>query len=86
MQSSINSDAGVGTWSQATVYGALIISSMFIPTWMIKTLKCKWTLILCQLCYSGYIFAQFYPSFALLIATGFLVGIAAAPLVGAKKW
>ena len=35
--------------------------------------------------YSGYIVAQFIPSFGSLIATGFLVGIAAAPLVSSSK-
>ena len=45
LQSSINIDAGLGNWSQTTVYISLILSSMFIPTWMIKTLKCKWTMV-----------------------------------------
>lgn len=81
VQSSINNVAGLGTWSQATVYASLLISCMFIPTWLIKTLKCKWTLVVCQLCYSAYICAQFYPSFATLIPGAIIVGIGAAPMV-----
>lgn len=84
LQSSINAEAGLGTAAQSTIYVALILSCMFVPTWLIKTLSCKWTLVLCQLCYSLYIIAQFWPSFATLIPTAAIVGIGAAPMWSAK--
>ncbi len=80
-QSSINSDAGLGTWASATIYISLIVSCMFVPTWLIKTLKCKWTLVFCQLCYSLYIIAQFWPMFATLIPAAIVLGMGAAPMV-----
>lgn len=81
VKSSINSIDGLGTASQATVYAALIVSCMFVPTWMIKTIKCKWTLVVCQLCYSAYICAQFYAQFYTLIPAAIIVGFGAAPMV-----
>lgn len=81
MQSSINSDAGLGTTASATIYASLIVSCMFVPTWLIKTLKCKWTIVFCQLCYSLYIIAQFWPSFGTLIPAAIILGMGAAPMV-----
>lgn len=84
LQSSINSVSGLGTGSLSTLYAAIVLSSMFVPTWMIKTIKCKWTLVLCQLCYSAYIAAQFYPSFPTLIPGAIILGFGAAPMWAAK--
>lgn len=81
MQSSINSDAGLGTTASAAIYASLIVSCMFVPTWLIKTLKCKWTIVFCQLCYSLYIIAQFWPSFGTLIPAAIILGMGAAPMV-----
>ena len=81
-QSSINSEGGLGVIAQSTIYVAQIISSMFIPSLIIQKLGPKWTLVVCQLCYSVYIGAQFYPSFATLVPAAVLVGLAAAPMVG----
>ena len=52
---------------------------------MIKTINCKWTLVVSQLCYSVYICVQFYPSFATLIPGAVVVGFGAAPNVNKKK-
>lgn len=84
LQSSINSVSGLGTGSLSTLYAAIVLSCMFVPTWMIKTIRCKWTLVLSQLCYSAYIGAQFYPSFATLIPGAIVLGLGAAPMWSAK--
>ncbi len=84
-QSSINSDAGLGTWSQATLYIALVVSCIFVPSWMIKTFGCKWTMVVSQLCYSVYFGVQLNPSFASLIPGAFVLGLAAAPNVSQIK-
>lgn len=81
IKSSINDDGGLGTASLSTIYAALVVSCMFVPTWLITTLKCKWTLVLCQLCYSTYILAQFWPMFETLIPAAIVLGIGAAPMV-----
>lgn len=71
----------MGTISQAMVYVAQIFSSMFVSTLMMKKLNLKWAMVVSQLCYSVYIVAQFYPSFATLIPSAVILGISAAPLV-----
>lgn len=84
LQSSINVVNNLGTFANAAVYGSLIISCMFLPTILINWLKVKWTLVVCVLCYSTYIGAQFYPEFYTLIPTAFIVGLGAAPMWSAK--
>nr|CAD7425943.1 unnamed protein product [Timema monikensis] len=39
LQSSVNSSAGLGTASLATIYGALILSNVFLPVVMIRILR-----------------------------------------------
>ena len=41
LQSSLNSDGGLGTTSLSIIYVSLIISSIFLPTTMIKKLGVK---------------------------------------------
>ena len=72
--------------SQSVIYVAQILSSMFIPTWMIKKLGLKWTMVISQVFYSTYMAAQFYPSYATFIPAGILIGLAAAPLVIAYQF
>lgn len=84
LQSSINKVEGLGSKSLATIYISLIVSSLFVPTWLIERLKAKWAMVLSMLCYSLYIAAQFYPSFYTLIPAAVIIGVGAAPLWTAK--
>ncbi|XP_059470338.1 UNC93-like protein [Neocloeon triangulifer] len=84
LQSSINTDAGLGTASLSTIYVALILSCIFVPTWMISKLGVKWTMPVCMLGYGVYIGAQFYPEFYTLIPAAIVVGLVAAPMWSAK--
>ena len=59
--------AGVGSASLAVIYFFLIVSSIFIPSYVIDRLTAKWTIVASMLCYSGYIVAQFHPSYATLV-------------------
>ena len=74
----------LGTWSNAAVYASLILSCMFMPSIMIRWLKVKWALVVCMLCYTTYIAAQFYPQFYTLLPTAFILGMGAAPMWSAK--
>jgi len=82
LQSSIN--PGTGTTSLSVVYGALVLSCAFVPSWLISRLRVKWTMVLCVLGYSAYIAAQFYPSHYTLIPTAAILGLGAAPMWSAK--
>nr|XP_018917377.1 PREDICTED: UNC93-like protein isoform X1 [Bemisia tabaci]XP_018917378.1 PREDICTED: UNC93-like protein isoform X1 [Bemisia tabaci]XP_018917379.1 PREDICTED: UNC93-like protein isoform X1 [Bemisia tabaci] len=84
LQSSINAKEGLGTVSLSAIYAALVVSCIFVPTFVIKRLTVKWTLCLSLLCYAPYIAAQFYPRFYTLVPAGVLVGLGAAPMWAAK--
>lgn len=57
---------------------------MFLPTFLIRKLTAKWTMVLSVLTYSTYIAAQFKPSYSTLIPFAVVVGFGAAPLWSAK--
>jgi len=61
LQSSINAKDGLGTLSLSSIFAALVVSCIFIPSFLIKRLTVKWTLCLSMLCYAPYIASQFYP-------------------------
>ncbi|XP_075059590.1 protein unc-93 homolog A-like [Mixophyes fleayi] len=84
LQSSLNADEGLGVASLSIIYGALIISSMFIPPIMIKKLGCKWTIVISMCCYITYSLGNFYPSWYTLIPTSVILGFGGAPLWAAK--
>ena len=67
LQSSINTVDNLGLWSSVVIYASLILSCLFIPSWVISKLTLKWTMVASILCYSTYIAAQFYPQVSSLI-------------------
>lgn len=77
-------DAGLGSKSLYTIYVALVVSCMFLPSWVIKKCTVKWAMVLSMLCYSTYIAAQFYPRFYTLIPAAIILGLGAAPMWSAK--
>ncbi|KRT86763.1 hypothetical protein AMK59_1129, partial [Oryctes borbonicus] len=84
LQSSINAKDGLGTVSLSAIYAALVVSCIFVPTFLIKRLTVKWTLCLSMLCYAPYIGSQFYPRFYTLVPAGVILGIGAAPMWASK--
>ncbi|KZC14684.1 PREDICTED: UNC93-like protein [Dufourea novaeangliae] len=84
LQSSINADQSLGTFTLASIYGSLIFSNIFLPTLIISWLGCKWTISLSILTYVPFMAAQFYPKFYTMIPAGLMVGIGAGPLWCAK--
>lgn len=84
LQSSLNADEGLGVASLSIIYAALIISSMFVPPILIKTLGCKWTITASMCCYVAYSLGNFLPSWYTLIPTSVILGLGGAPLWAAK--
>lgn len=84
LQSSINAKDGLGTVSLSAIYAALVVSCIFVPTFLIKRLTVKWTLCVSMLCYAPYIGSQFYPRFYTLVPAGVILGIGAAPMWASK--
>jgi hypothetical protein len=84
LQSSINAQEGLGTVSLSAIYAALVVSCIFVPTFLIKRLTVKWTLCFSLLMYAPYIAAQFYPRFYTLVPAGVILGLGAAPMWASK--
>ncbi|KAM5163098.1 protein unc-93 homolog A [Mantella aurantiaca] len=84
LQSSLNADEGLGVASLSIIYGALIISSMFVPPILIQKIGCKWTIVVSMCCYVTYSLGNFYPSWYTLIPTSVILGFGGAPLWAAK--
>lgn len=84
LQSSLNDEENLGVVSLAVIYASLIISALFIPTYVIKHLGCKWTMFCAILGYTTYSVGNFYPHWGTLIPTSIAVGLSGAPLWSAK--
>ncbi|XP_064472636.1 protein unc-93 homolog A-like [Ornithodoros turicata] len=84
LQSSINAEGGLGTASLAAVYLALVISCMFVPSYMIRRLGLKYTMVTSICMYLVYFFANMKPTWITLIPASFILGTGGAPLWTAK--
>ncbi|KAI4887681.1 hypothetical protein NFI96_014873 [Prochilodus magdalenae] len=84
LQSSLNHEAGMGVISLSVIYGAIILSSMFLPPIMIKNLGCKWTIFISMACYISYSFGNLFPGWGSLITTSAILGMGGSPLWSAK--
>ncbi|KAJ0176488.1 hypothetical protein K1T71_007667 [Dendrolimus kikuchii] len=84
LQSSVNSDAGAGTFTLAAIYFSLILSNILLPAIVIKWLGCKWAVAVTFIAYMPFIVAQFYPRLYTLVPAGMMVGFGGGPLWCAK--
>ena len=84
LQSSLNSDDGLGTISLSVIYVSIILSCIFLPSALIKQLGVKWTILLSQAAYLLYIAANLYPRYYTLLPAAIILGAGAAvsPRVG----
>lgn len=46
----------------STLYGGMLLSSMFLPPILIKKLGCKWTIVIAMCCYVTFTLGNFYAS------------------------
>ena len=84
LQSSLNSDDGLGTASLSTIYITLVISCAFLPPLVIDRLGLKWSIVASQFMYLLYLAANIYPKYYTLLPSAVVVGIGAGPLWTAK--
>ncbi|XP_019873411.1 UNC93-like protein isoform X2 [Aethina tumida] len=84
LQSSVNAEAALGTFTLAAIYASLILSNIFLPVMVIRWLGVKWTIALSFVTYMPFIAAQFYPKFYTMIPSGLAVGFGGGPLWCAK--
>ncbi|KAG3290597.1 hypothetical protein H1C71_027060 [Ictidomys tridecemlineatus] len=62
LQSSLYSEDGMGVATLGTLYGAVLLSSMFLPPILIKRCGCKWTIVGSMCCYVAFSLGNFYAS------------------------
>ncbi|XP_077874878.1 protein unc-93 homolog A isoform X2 [Ictidomys tridecemlineatus] len=74
----------MGVATLGTLYGAVLLSSMFLPPILIKRCGCKWTIVGSMCCYVAFSLGNFYASWFTLIPTSILLGLGAAPLWSAQ--
>ena len=84
LQSSLNSDEGLGTASLSTIYVTLVVSCVFLPPLVCEKLGLKWAIVASQCMYLLYIAANVYPKYYTLLPSAVLLGIGAGPLWTAK--
>jgi hypothetical protein len=84
LQSSLNKEDNVGTGGLAIVYGALRISYMFVPTFVIAHLGCKWTIAVSMVTYIVYMAANFHATWGVMAPASVVIGLGAAPLWSAN--
>uniref|UniRef100_A0A8C5PRE9 Protein unc-93 homolog A n=1 Tax=Leptobrachium leishanense TaxID=445787 RepID=A0A8C5PRE9_9ANUR len=84
LQSSLNPEKGIGVASLSVIYGSLIISSLFLPTIIIKKIGCKWTIAASMCCYITYSVGNFKPNWYSLMITSTILGFGGGPLWAAK--
>ena len=84
LESSINCEGGLGVLSLSLTYGSLMISSFFLPSWMMSKLGPKWTIFWCSLGYVAYYAANYVSSPFTLLPAAVVMGAAGAPLLTAQ--
>lgn len=72
LQSSLNSDEGLGTASLSTIYLALVVSCLLVPPILIDKLGLKLTIIVSQFTYLLFIASNMYPKWHVLIPAAVL--------------
>ena len=74
LQSSLNKDEGLGLASLSVIYGALILSCIFVPPFVIGRIGCKWTLVLSMTGYVLYTVSNYYAHWGTLIPASIIIG------------
>ena len=74
LQSSLNKVQGLGLASLSVIYAALILSSIFVPPFMIGRLGCKWSLVLSMTGYVLYTVCNYYARWWTLIPASIIIG------------
>lgn len=85
LQSTMNSELGVGTESQAVIYIASMLSALLLPDLIVKKVGCKWTLFFAVAFSLPYIAANFDPEYLSLLPTAFILGLSAGPLTASQS-
>ena len=84
LQSSINSSGGIGLTNLVILYVFFVLFGFFSPG-VLKILGTKYSMLVGLICFLLYTFANFYPSWYLLVPASVLTGMASALLWSAAS-
>ncbi|XP_078575853.1 protein unc-93 homolog A-like [Branchiostoma floridae x Branchiostoma japonicum] len=85
LQSTLNSEAGLGVVSLSCVYASMVLSCMYAPFFIHKVGSCKWTIVVCFFGHVLYTGSNFYPSWYTLMPSSVLLGAISGPLWTAQN-
>ncbi|CAH1267948.1 UNC93A [Branchiostoma lanceolatum] len=80
LQSTLNSEAGLGVVSLSCVYASMVLSCLYAPLLIHKVGSCKWTIVVCIFGHVLYTGSNFYPSWFTLIPSSILLGSISGPI------
>ena len=84
LESSINCEGGLGVISLSLTYGSLMISSFFLPSFMVSKFGPKWTIFICSIGYIIYYAANYISSPYTLYPAAIIMGASGGPLLTAQ--
>jgi len=84
LQSTLNSEAGLGVVSLSCVYASMVLSCLYAPFFIHKVGSCKWTIVVCFFGHILYTGSNFYPSWYTLMPSSIMFGAISGPLWTAK--
>ena len=85
LKSSINLEDGLGVTTLAINYTVAILTSLFVPKWIIRKIGHKWTMVLAVAAFMPWVAANGHAVWATLVPTSLIVGTASIPLLTAQS-
>ncbi|XP_052062455.1 protein unc-93 homolog A-like isoform X2 [Mytilus californianus] len=85
LQSTLNKEEALGTVGLSVIYCAGVLSCLFLPSFVIGNLGCKWTIALSMVCYVVYMGANFHAVWGTLVPASIIIGIGASTLWSATS-
>ncbi|XP_076111932.1 protein unc-93 homolog A-like isoform X2 [Mytilus galloprovincialis] len=85
LQSTLNKEDALGTVGLSVIYCAGVLSCLFLPSFVIGNLGCKWTIALSMVCYVVYMGANFRAVWGTIVPASIIIGIGASTLWSATS-
>lgn len=86
LQSTMNAEGGLGEYSQAVIYICSMVSSLFLPKFMIGRFGCRNVLIVGTVICCIYMASNMYLRWDIMIPASVLFGMANGPFIAAQTY
>jgi len=74
LQSSINTEGGLGTTGLAVLYAVMVLTSLFLAPVALSRVSYKWIMVTSTCSYSVFMASGFYSTWGTVISTSILIG------------